>query len=101
MRQRHFAVYILASLSRRLYVGVTGDLVARVWQHRSTLNHGFTSRYAITRLVWYQVTPNVRAAIEREKQIKGWSREKKLRLIEIDNAGWRDLAEDWFRGQAD
>lgn len=92
---RH-AVYILSSLSRRLYIGVTSDLVRRMWEHRSGRIVGFTARHHITRLVHFEATPNIRAAIEREKEIKGWSRRKKLELIETTNAGWHDLAHDWF-----
>jgi putative endonuclease len=92
---RH-AFYILASLSRRLYIGVTNDLVRRIWEHRSGVQVGFTARCRITRLVYFEATPNIRAAIQREKEIKGWSREKKIQLIESTNAGWLDLAHDWF-----
>jgi putative endonuclease len=93
---RTFTVYILASLSRRLYVGVTGDLLRRLHEHRVATLPSFTARYRINRLVHFEQTPNARSAIERETEIKGWSREKKLRLIESNNPGWLDLAEDWF-----
>jgi putative endonuclease len=92
---RH-AVYILSSLSRRLYIGVTNDLVRRMWEHRSGRVVGFTTRYHITRLIYFEATPNILAAIQREKEIKSWSREKKLRLIDTTNSGWLDLANDWF-----
>jgi putative endonuclease len=91
-----FAVYILSSDSRRLYVGVTSDLLRRVGQHKLELIPGFTTRYQIKHLVYFELTPNVRAAIEREKEIKSWTREKKIRLIEKGNPGWLDLAVDWF-----
>ena len=91
-----FTVYILASLSRRLYVGMTGDLLGRLHEHRTAMLPSFTSRYRINRLVHFEQTPNVRAAIERETEIKGWSREKKIQLIELTNAGWLDLSQDWF-----
>ena len=91
-----FTVYILASLSRRLYVGMTGDLLGRLDTHRTAALPSFTSRYRLNRLVHFEQTSNVRAAIERETEIKGWSREKKVRLIETMNAGWLDLSEDWF-----
>jgi putative endonuclease len=91
-----FAVYILASLSRRLYIGVTGDLLRRLHEHRTGILPSFTTRYQITRLVHFEQTPNARAAIERETEVKKWSREKKIRLIESTNAGWLDLAEGWF-----
>jgi putative endonuclease len=91
-----FTVYIIASLSRRLYVGMTGDLLGRLHQHRTAILPSFTSRYRINRLVYFEQTENVRAAIERETEIKGWSREKKLQLIESTNTGWLDLAKGWF-----
>lgn len=94
--ERHYYVYMLASKTRRLYVGVTNDLERRVWQHRTKALEGFTSRYNIDRLVWYESTGEVLAAIEREKEIKAWRREKKVRLIESENPGWTDLARDWF-----
>ena len=94
--ERQYFVYILASRTRRLYVGVTRDLERRVWQHRTKAINGFTSRYNIDRLVWYESTTEIMAAIEREKEIKAWRREKKIRLIESDNRGWADLARDWF-----
>ena len=93
---KDLAVYISANHSRRLYVGVTGDLRQRIWEHRTGCVPGFTSRYRLKRLVYYEQTANSRAAIEREKQIKGWSRGKKIQLIESMNAGWLDLAVDWF-----
>jgi putative endonuclease len=96
MHRKVIGVYILASLSRRLYVGVSGDLLGRLWRHKTGAIRGFAVRYRITRLVWYQTTTNITAAIEREKQIKGWSRQKKVRLIETTNADWSDLAEGWF-----
>jgi len=89
-------VYILASHSRVLYTGITSDLRRRMYQHKHGLIPGFTSDYAVNRLVYFESTTHVRAAIERERQIKGWRREKKLRLIESVNAGWLDLSEGWF-----
>ena len=91
-----FYVYIVASRSRVLYTGVTGDLKRRIWQHREKQLPGFSAKYNTTHVVWYQATPNSNAAIAREKQIKGWVRTKKIRLIESTNPDWRDLAEDWF-----
>jgi putative endonuclease len=90
-----YYVYILASRSRTLYVGVTRDLVRRLHEHRSGLIPGFTSRYHIHRLVYFETTNDVRAAIAREKQIKGWVRERKVELITSANPTWRDLSEDW------
>ena len=96
---RTFTVYILSSLSRRLYVGMTGDLLVRLHEHHTATVPSFTSRYGINRLVHFEQTPNARAAIERETEIKGWSREKKIQLIELTNAGWLDLSEGWFETQ--
>jgi len=96
MAHARFFVYILASRSRVLYTGVTRNLLRRVHQHRLGQIPGFTLRYNVTRLVYFEDTPSARSAFEREHQIKGWSREKKIRLVESVNAGWLDLAEDWF-----
>jgi putative endonuclease len=90
-------VYIMASASRVLYVGVTSNLHRRVWAHKQKFIDGFTKRYNITRLVYYEETSDIRAAIEREKQIKGWLRAKKVALIESVNPGWSDLSEGWYR----
>jgi putative endonuclease len=91
-----FYVYILSSHSRVLYTGVTRDLVRRMYQHREGLISGFTKRYNVNRLVYFEETPSARAAFERERQIKGWSREKKLNLVESLNVGWLDFSADWF-----
>jgi putative endonuclease len=93
---RAFYVYILASRSRVLYTGVTNDLARRVHEHKSNLVAGFTSRYRITRLVHFEEFANVGDAIAREKQIKGWVRARKVRLIEENNPTWEDYAERWF-----
>jgi putative endonuclease len=91
---RQFFVYILASKSRRLYVGVTNDLERRVYEHRAG-QVTFTSRYRINRLVYFETTGNPLGAIEREKKIKGWLRSKKLSLIESINPRWNDLSQAW------
>jgi putative endonuclease len=93
---RTFTVYILASLSRRLYVGVNADLLRRIHEHRMATLPSFTARYRINRLVHFEQTSNARAAIQRETEIKQWSREKKIQLIESTNAGWLDIARNWF-----
>jgi putative endonuclease len=95
---RRYFVYIMASASRVLYTGSTSDLARRVYQHRMGLLSGFTARYAVKRLVYFEDTRNSRAAVEREREIKSWRREKKVTLIESCNAGWLDLAVDWFPG---
>jgi putative endonuclease len=93
MKQWH--VYIMASPSKTTYVGVTSSLEARVDQHRR-MESGFTSRYNITRLVYYEDAPDAMSAIAREKQIKGWTRAKKVALVDSFNAEWDDLAETRF-----
>ena len=92
---KQFHVYILASLSKCLYVGVTNNLKRRVWEHRQGV-YGFTARYRIKRLVHFEQTISSISAIQREKQIKGWLRQKKIELIEEHNPMWLDLAENWF-----
>ena len=91
-----YHVYILSSRSRTLYTGVTNDITRRIAQHRSGRGSRFASRYQVQRLVHLEPFRNPIAAIAREKQIKGWVRAKKFALIEQENAGWYDLAEDWF-----
>jgi putative endonuclease len=87
-----FAVYILASARNgTLYIGVTSDLVQRVWQHREKFVDGFTREYDVSRLVWYEVHDDVEAAITREKQIKKWKRAWKIGMIEKENPYWNDL----------
>ena len=89
---KQFFVYILASQRNgTLYVGVTSDLVKRVWQHQNDVLDGFTHQYGVTRLVWYEAQAGAEAAITREKQIKKWNRDWKIKLIEIENSGWNDL----------
>ena len=92
-----YYVYIMTNRSKTLYTGMTNDLMRRIGEHKSKAVPGFTQRYNIDRLVFFEETGDVRAAIAREKQIKGWSRAKKIALIESMNAGWKDLSEDWFK----
>ena len=95
-RQDHrYFVYILSNATRRLYVGMTSDLERRVYQHKNELIPGFTQKYKIKWLMYFEETSDVKAAIEREKQIKGWRREKKVALIESMNPRWINLAQDW------
>jgi len=84
---------MLASRSRNLYTGVTNNFERRVFEHRQSLVPGFTARYQIFRVVHFEQFGDIREAIAREKEIKGWRREKKIRLIERDNPTWADLAE--------
>ena len=89
---RQPAVYLLASKRNgTLYVGVTSDLVQRVWQHRNDVGAGFTQRYAVHRLVYFELHEEMIEAIAREKQVKKWNRSWKLRLIEEGNPNWEDL----------
>ena len=94
MRNR-FWVYIIASKTGTLYSGMTNNLDRRVAEHKQHLVPGFTAKYHCTRLVWFEEHSDVRAAIAREKQIKGWLRAKKIALIESHNPRWADLAEHW------
>jgi putative endonuclease len=94
--QQPYTVYIMASISRRLYVSLTGDLLARLQQHQTAQPESFTFRYRITRLVYFEELPNARAAIERETEIRSWAPGKKIQLIEGSNPRWRDLAANWF-----
>jgi putative endonuclease len=87
-----FHVYILASQSGVLYTGVTGNLERRIRQHRGKENRGFTGKYNVKKLVWFEAHGNARSAIAREKEIKGWLRAKKIALIEAGNPQWEDLS---------
>jgi putative endonuclease len=91
-----FYVYIMASYSRTLYTGVTGNLARRMFEHKHKTLSGFTNHYNITRLVYYEEYSSSSAAILREKAIKGMSRAKKFTLINAMNPEWEDLAKDWF-----
>ena len=92
---RQFYVYIMNNETGTLYVGVTNDLARRIHEHKSGMNEGFTKRYNIHRLAYYEIAPNAASAIAREKQIKGYARAKKLALIKSMNPTWRDLSEDF------
>lgn len=92
MKNKQPAVYILASKKNgTLYIGVTSDLAKRIWEHKNDLVEGFTKRYKVHNLVWYEVHDNIDAAIEREKNMKEWQRVWKTKLIEKDNPSWNDL----------
>jgi putative endonuclease len=92
---KHYYVYIMTNRSQTLYTGVTNSLERRVYEHKHKLTPGLTSKYNIDRLVFYEETNDVYAAITREKEIKNWLRAKKIALIESKNPQWRDLSEDW------
>ena len=89
-----YIVYMLASRSRVLYVGVTSELKQRIWKHRTKAIKGFTAKYNVDRLMYYEVYSDPFTAIQREKQLKGWRRSKKVALIERENADWRDLYDE-------
>lgn len=91
---------MMASKSRTLYIGVTNNLERRVLQHRGNLQVGFTALYNLNRLVYYEVFDDIRRAIGREKQIKGWVRLKKIALIESVNRDWKDLSDGWYMSGA-
>ena len=93
-----YYVYILASATRVLSVGMTNDLERHVWEHKTDAVPGFTSRYGVSRLVYTEDYGDVREAIAREKQLKSWRREKKMALIEAENPAWRDLNSGWYTG---
>ena len=87
-----YFVYLLASKPQgTLYAGVTNDLVRRVYEHQNHLSDGFTARYGVHRLVWFEITESIEAAIQREKQLKNWKRDWKIVLIEKNNPHWEDL----------
>ena len=90
-----YYVYIMTNKSKTLYIGVTSDLVRRVYEHKQKLVEGFTKRYNITNLAFYESTTDIESAIAREKQIKGWLRHRKVTLIEATNPTWEDLSSEW------
>ena len=96
MQDRTYFAYILASRSHTLYIGVTGNLQKRVFEHKWREHDGFTARYNCDRLVWFEIYDSPVRAITREKQLKGWSRSKKIAMIEKSNPAWIDLSRDWY-----
>jgi putative endonuclease len=96
MREHAYFTYIVSSKSRTLYIGVTSDLLRRVFQHKQKSHPGFTARYNCNRLVWCEQFSEVSAAIQREKELKGWIRAKKVALVETANPTWEDLSESWY-----
>ncbi len=91
-----YFVYILTNdHGNVMYVGVTNDLSRRLYEHRHELTDGFTKRYHVHKLVYFEHTSSIEAAISREKQLKGWTRARKNALVETLNPSWRDLSEDW------
>lgn len=93
---RQYCVYIMTNRSGTLYIGVTNDLLRRVHDHKAKQIEGFTKKYNVTKLVYYETGADIREAIAREKQLKGWRRSKKLALINSSNPNWDDLSDGWF-----
>ena len=93
---RSYYVYIMASKTGTLYVGITNNIRRRVHQHKDHLVPGFTDKYNIDRLLYVEIIGDPRSAITREKQIKKWRREKKIKLIDSQNPGWKDLRDQWL-----
>ena len=96
MDEDSYFTYIMASRSRTLYVGVKRAMEKRVFDHKWKEHDGFTEKYNGDRLVWFESHQDVAKAIAREKQLKGWRREKKIALIEKTNPAWADLSKDWY-----
>jgi putative endonuclease len=96
MHEGQYCTYIMASRSHTLYIGVTGDLHHRVFQHKWKEHDGFTARYNCDRLVWFERHQDVNRAIDRETELKGWRRARKIALIEESNPAWIDLSRDWY-----
>ena len=96
MGTRDYYVYLLTNRSGTLYTGVTNDIQRRLYEHRNKLVEGFTKKYNIAMLVYYEVTDDINEALTREKQIKAWRRSKRVALIESRNPQWRDLSDGGF-----
>ena len=96
MRDHNYYVYIITTQNNKvMYIGVTNDLERRLYEHKHKIIDGFTKRYNINKLVYYEYTEDVYSAIEREKQLKGWRRDRKNSLVETMNPEWKDLSEEW------
>ena len=94
MERKKYAVYIMSNYSKTLYIGVTNNLRQRVQEHKDKINPGFTQRYWIRKLVYYEYYPDAYSAIQREKQLKNWHRRWKINLIESVNPDWKDLSDE-------
>ncbi len=91
-----FYVYIMASKTGTLYIGFTSNIMQRVYQHKQHLVPGFTDKYNVDKLIYCESFRDALSAIGREKQIKKWSREKKINLIDTENPSWNDLSKNWY-----
>ena len=95
--EKQFYVYIMTNkIKTTLYIGVTNDLERRVLEHKQKINEGFTSKYEVTRLVYFESFQYINDAILREKRLKKWNRQWKINLITEENKEWNDLSEDWY-----
>jgi putative endonuclease len=92
---KQYYVYILTNDSKTLYIGVTNNLQRRIYEHKNKLIEGFTKKYNLTKLVYFETMKDIESAIRREKQLKNWYRQWKINLIESINKDWRDLSEEW------
>ena len=97
--EKHYYVYIITIPSRTLYTGITNNLRRRIDEHKRKLVSGFTTRYNINRLVYFEVFEDVRNALDCEKKIKSWTRAKRVALVEVKNPKWDDLSRDWDEPQ--
>ena len=97
MQDKNYFVYILASgINGTLYIGVTSNLIKRIWEHKNNQADGFTKKYRVHKLVYCETTNDINAALQREKQLKKWNRKWKLALIEKENPDWVDLAKEYY-----
>lgn len=96
VRRHSYFVYLIASRTHVLYIGVTNNLKRRVWEHKTAAYPGFTAKYRCHRLVWFESYVSIDLAIQREKQLKKWSRSKKITLVERENPTWADMSEGWY-----
>ena len=94
--EKSYYVYLITNWNNKvLYIGVTNNLERRLYEHKNKLIDGFTKKYNVNKLVYFEETTDIKSAIAREKEIKGWRREKKNKLIESSNKHWKNLSEDW------
>ena len=96
MHEGCYFTYMMTSRSHTLYIGMTGNLHKRVFEHKLKIHEGFTATYSCNRLIWFERFDDPRNAIAREKQLKGWIRAKKIALVEKANPTWNDLSEGWY-----
>ena len=101
-KEKFYYVYILASYQNgTLYIGITNNLVKRIWEHKNKVVEGFTKEYGVDKLVYYETTNDINSALLREKQLKKWNRQWKLELIEKENPDWIDLAKEYYNKESE